>query len=230
MPFGVSVFVPSGSSEPSCWPAFSHHATSGSSRSAPHSSPSVASSPMADLAQLIRRSQPPTRSDLRALLAFQLGVTFALAFCISAVFLPFGELGAVTALMALSLPLVAVRAPATILLERRLDYRPLAVIEIVETVCNYGWAITTVSMGSGSMGVGHRQRGSCACGQPPLDVCGSWGLDVSVAIMEDGVPSLGIWNSYSGSRSCRSPTRSGDKCAHRDYCGRSSFRYMDCIL
>ena len=40
---------------------------------------------------------------------------------------------AVTALMVVALPLTAVRAPGVILLERRLDYRPLALVEIIET-------------------------------------------------------------------------------------------------
>ena len=104
-------------------------------------------------AVLIRQSQPPTRSDLRALLAFQLGLTSVFAFGIAALFLPFGEIGAVTALMVLSLPLMSVRAPAVILLERRLDYRPMAVVEIVETICNYIWAIATVSIGWGVWGL-----------------------------------------------------------------------------
>ena len=104
-------------------------------------------------AVLIRQSQPPMRSDLRALLAFQLGLTSVLAIGIGALFLPFGEIGAVTALMVVSLPLTAVRSPGVILLERRLDYRPLALVEIVETVFYYGWAITTVSKGWGVWGL-----------------------------------------------------------------------------
>ena len=99
---------------------------------------------------LIRRVEPPERADLKALLGFQLGFSTVLAIGIGLAALPFGTLGEVTALMALSLPLTAVRAPGGVLFERQLSYRPLAVVEIVETICYFVWAIVTVSVGWGS--------------------------------------------------------------------------------
>jgi O-antigen/teichoic acid export membrane protein len=102
---------------------------------------------------LIRQVEPPTRADLKALLAFQLGFSTALTVCISAVLIPFGTLGQVTALMVAALPLVAVRIPGVIVLERQLNYRPLALIEIVETISYYSWAIVTVQQGWGVWGL-----------------------------------------------------------------------------
>jgi O-antigen/teichoic acid export membrane protein len=52
---------------------------------------------------LIRRVEPPERADLKALLGFQLGFGTVLAIVIGLTALPFGTLGEVTALMALSL-------------------------------------------------------------------------------------------------------------------------------
>jgi len=102
---------------------------------------------------LIRRTEPPARADLRALLAFQLCLTTALALVVSLIVLPFGQLGQVTAIMLVALPLTAVRVPGAILLERDLDYRPLAALEIVQTICYYVWAIATVEQGWGVWGL-----------------------------------------------------------------------------
>jgi O-antigen/teichoic acid export membrane protein len=102
---------------------------------------------------LIRRVDPPERADLKALLAFQLGFSTVLAVVIGLAALPFGTLGEVTALMALTLPLTAVRAPGSIVLERQLSYRLLAAVEIVETICYFVWAIVTVSVGWGVWGL-----------------------------------------------------------------------------
>ena len=102
---------------------------------------------------LIRRVDPPSRADLKALLAFQIALGTALALGIGVALFPFGELGKVTALMAISLPLTAVRAPGVILLERQLNYKPFALVEIVESSCYYGWAVVFVIYGWGVWGL-----------------------------------------------------------------------------
>ena len=102
---------------------------------------------------LIRRIEPPARADLSALLAFQLGLNTVMAAAISLALLPFGELGQVTAVMVIALPLTAVRVPGVILSERQLNYRPLAVVEIVESICFYGSAIVLVIGGWGVWGL-----------------------------------------------------------------------------
>ncbi len=102
---------------------------------------------------LIRRVEPPERADLKALLAFQLVLNTALAAGIIIALLPFGELGQVTALMVICLPITAVRVPGVILSERQLNYRPLALVEIVESILFFGWAIVTVNAGWGVWGL-----------------------------------------------------------------------------
>jgi O-antigen/teichoic acid export membrane protein len=102
---------------------------------------------------LIRRAQAPARADLRALLAFQLGLNTAIAVGVSAALFPFGEWGQVTALMMMALPLMAWRVPAVILTERQLNYRPLAGVALVESVCYNAWAIVMVIEGWGVWGL-----------------------------------------------------------------------------
>ena len=102
---------------------------------------------------LIRRPEPPTKSELQALVAFQFGLDMILLVGVGLVMLPFGLLGQVTTVIVLSLPLGAFRTPSYILYERRLDYRPMAIVEIVETGVYYAWAIATISIGWGVWGL-----------------------------------------------------------------------------
>jgi O-antigen/teichoic acid export membrane protein len=102
---------------------------------------------------LIRRSEPPTKSELQALVAFQLGLDLILVVVVGLVMLPFGLLGQVTTVIVASLPLGAFRMAAYILYERRLNYRPMAIVEIAETSVYYGWAIATISVGWGVWGL-----------------------------------------------------------------------------
>ena len=102
---------------------------------------------------LIRRSEPPTKSELQALVAFQLGLDLILVVVVGLVMLPFGLLGQVTTVIVLSLPLGAFRMAAYIVYERRLKYRPMAIVEIAETSVYYGWAIATISIGWGVWGL-----------------------------------------------------------------------------
>ena len=104
-------------------------------------------------AALIRGAHVPTRADLKAVLAFQLGLNTAIAVGVGVILFPFGEWGQVTALMLMALPLSAFRVPAVILAERRLNYGPIASADIVETVCYFGWAIVTVIAGWGVWGL-----------------------------------------------------------------------------
>lgn len=102
---------------------------------------------------LIRRPETPTRKELRALLAFQLGLDILIVVLVGLVMLPFGQLGQVTTLIVVSLPLGALRVPATIIYERRLDYRPMAVVEIVSTAVYFAWAIVLIVLGWGVWGL-----------------------------------------------------------------------------
>jgi O-antigen/teichoic acid export membrane protein len=102
---------------------------------------------------LIRREEAPSRDELRALLGFQLVVNVGLVLLVAVVASPFGEAGAVVAVMALALPIGTIRTPAYITYERRLEYRPLAVIEIGETIGYYVWAVAAVAAGFGVWGL-----------------------------------------------------------------------------
>jgi O-antigen/teichoic acid export membrane protein len=98
---------------------------------------------------LIRRAEAPTRAELKALTAFQFGVDLILVVVVALVMLPFGEVGRVTTVIVASLPFGAFRAPAYILYERQLNYRPMAVVEVVQATVYYVWAIATIVLGWG---------------------------------------------------------------------------------
>lgn len=102
---------------------------------------------------LVRRKEAPTKSELQALVAFQFGLEVLIALGVAVVMLPFGVIGQVTTVIVASLPFGAFRSPAVILCERRLEYRPLAVVDIVETSVYYVWAIATISVGWGVWGL-----------------------------------------------------------------------------
>ena len=75
-------------------------------------------------AVLIRRAGDPTDDELRTLLAVQLMLALVIALGLGVVGSRTGTTGAVTAIMGCSLPLLALRAPHAIALERALEYRP----------------------------------------------------------------------------------------------------------
>jgi O-antigen/teichoic acid export membrane protein len=102
---------------------------------------------------LIRKPGDPTVDELRTLLGFQLLAGCGIAVCVALVGFRTGTTGAVAAVMACSLPLLALRAPHAIALERRLDYRAIASIEFTESLSYYLWAIATVAAGWGVWGL-----------------------------------------------------------------------------
>jgi O-antigen/teichoic acid export membrane protein len=104
-------------------------------------------------AALIRRAEHPSVPELRTLLAVQLLLGLIIALAVAAVAFHAGTTGAVTAIMCGSLPLLALRAPHAIALERALDYGPIAATEFAESLVYYGWAIATVAAGWGVWGV-----------------------------------------------------------------------------
>ncbi|MFG2796170.1 oligosaccharide flippase family protein [Streptomyces pseudovenezuelae] len=104
-------------------------------------------------AGLIRREEPPTRQELGALSALQLGVTLAMAALAAALAIPLGRVASVTAVMVASMPLVALQFPGRILLERSLRYRRLVAVEMSQVLCYQAWAIGTVAAGFGVWGL-----------------------------------------------------------------------------
>lgn len=104
-------------------------------------------------AAMIRGRATPSRPELEALLGLQLSIAATLTLLIVVGSLPFGHLGQVTALMALAIPLMTLRTPGFVLLERELAYRPIVTIEFIESAVFYAWAITAVAAGWGVWGL-----------------------------------------------------------------------------
>ncbi len=104
-------------------------------------------------AALIRRPDPPTKSELEAVNGAQLAATGGVALACAAASIPFGRDGLVVAVMVAALPITILRAPSVILLERRLEYRPLATVDVVEAISFYVWAVSTVALGMGVWGM-----------------------------------------------------------------------------
>jgi O-antigen/teichoic acid export membrane protein len=104
-------------------------------------------------AALIRREEPPTRDELRAVNGLQIAATVALAAVVLAGAAPFGSDGLAVAAMAAALPIAVVRAPNVIVLERRLEYRAIALVDVVEAVVFYVAALSAVVAGMGVWGV-----------------------------------------------------------------------------
>lgn len=95
-------------------------------------------------AALIRGRADPERADLEALLATQLVIGVTVVAIAAAIAVLFGGNARVIPIMALAVPLTALRTPGLVMLERELSYRPLAVVEVTETVAYYAWGIVAV--------------------------------------------------------------------------------------
>jgi O-antigen/teichoic acid export membrane protein len=104
-------------------------------------------------AGLIRQPQAPSRSLLRSFLGYQLLVTVGVALLAAASTLFLDEVAVVTLVMVASLPIVALRGPARILLERRLRFGPFVIAELVEFLTYYAWSVGTVLLGWGVWGL-----------------------------------------------------------------------------
>ncbi|WCB96951.1 hypothetical protein DSM104299_05721 [Baekduia alba] len=117
-------------------------------------------------AGLIRREETPTRRELQATLGFQLTTTTGLVCLIAVCGAIFGGAAWVATLMAVSLPIFALRVPTIVMLERKLDWSLPARAEIAETVVFNIIAIGLVVAGAGVWGV--------AAAASAQGVVGSW--------------------------------------------------------
>ena len=104
-------------------------------------------------AGLVRREGPASTEDLRSMVAVQLTLTLTIAVLVALASIPFGRVGAVTAVMVAALPFVSFRTPGVVVLERALNYRPLATAEVAETLAYNAWAISAVAAGFGVWGL-----------------------------------------------------------------------------
>jgi O-antigen/teichoic acid export membrane protein len=103
-------------------------------------------------AGLIRRAEPPERRELEAISGVQLALTLGLALAAALVAIPVGRDGWVVAAMVASLPVTMLKVPSVILLERRLEYRLIAKVDLAEAGAFYAWAVGSVALGAGVWG------------------------------------------------------------------------------
>jgi len=104
-------------------------------------------------AGLVRRPEAPTVEELRSLVGLELAVTAIIGAAVIGVSVWLGGIGDVTAVMILSLPILAVRVPALITLERDLAFGPIALVEAAEVLAYYVWAVVAVLAGFGVWGL-----------------------------------------------------------------------------
>lgn len=116
-------------------------------------------------AALIRQSERPSARQLEAVVGLQLTISLVLTVIAAACAPIFGKAGAVTVVIALSLPIDAIRTVPSVMLERELDYQPLVRIEVSETAAQYGAAIAAVALGAGVWGLagGFVVRAAAGC-------------------------------------------------------------------
>ena len=104
-------------------------------------------------AALIRRPAAPEHADLRAFVALQLIVGSVLLGVVILATRPFGLVGHLTAVMAVSVPITAFRGAGLVVLERQLLYKRIATAETAEQVVGSAWTVVTVVMGWGLWGL-----------------------------------------------------------------------------
>jgi PST family polysaccharide transporter len=102
---------------------------------------------------LVRAASAPDRMDLETLLAIQLGVTLTAAPVGAAIAWQFGELGHVTSVMLLTLPVLALRGAGVVVLERELRWGLLVTTEVVESAVFYVASVAAVVLGAGVWGL-----------------------------------------------------------------------------
>jgi O-antigen/teichoic acid export membrane protein len=102
---------------------------------------------------LIGRSDPPKQRELEAVLGAQLLTSTAVAAAAATAALFVGGDGPVIALMLVALPLISLRVPQAIVLERELEFRKVATVEALELVVQYAWAVAAVAAGAGVWGL-----------------------------------------------------------------------------
>jgi O-antigen/teichoic acid export membrane protein len=93
---------------------------------------------------LIRREEPPTRSEMKAALALQLALTGVLAVVAAGIGALVGGAGLVVALMMAALPVAAFQTPGRVMLSRTLRFKLLSTVEGVSNLLYYSWAIAMV--------------------------------------------------------------------------------------
>jgi polysaccharide transporter, PST family len=102
---------------------------------------------------LIRQSQTPDRRELSAVQGVQLALAGLFVLLAAVLAISGGRAGQVVAVMGASIPLVLMRLPSSISLERDLLFRTIAFVDILESAIYYVWALVTVAAGFGVWGL-----------------------------------------------------------------------------
>jgi O-antigen/teichoic acid export membrane protein len=104
-------------------------------------------------AGLVRRDEPPTVAELRAVLGIQLLLTSTVVACTAVVAALVGGVAVVVAVMVASVLATALQAPGAIVLERRLEYTRRVLVEVCETLTFAGVSVALVVGGAGVWGI-----------------------------------------------------------------------------
>jgi O-antigen/teichoic acid export membrane protein len=104
-------------------------------------------------ASLVSRKEPPRKDELQAVVALQLLLTLTSAAIVAGIGLFAGTPAYLAAVMMLSLPLDVLKGGMAIGLERGLNYRPLAQVEVLEIISYNVIAVALVVAGAGVWGV-----------------------------------------------------------------------------
>jgi O-antigen/teichoic acid export membrane protein len=115
-------------------------------------------------AGMVRRPERPTRAELRTLNGIQLLLTLAVVLPTAAAALALGRVGAVTAIMILSLPISVLQAPGRILLARNMKYDRQLAIDLTSQMSMQIFSVTAVILGAGVWGLASAQIVKAAVG------------------------------------------------------------------
>jgi O-antigen/teichoic acid export membrane protein len=139
-------------------------------------------------AGMVRRPEPPTRSELRTLNGIQLALTLAVCLPAVVVAFGFGRTGAVTAIMIVSLPITLLQTPGRIMLARDMRYDRQIVVDFGAQASFQIFSVVAVFLGAGVWGL--------ATGSIVRAVVGT----VLTAALSIGLqaPSLRGWRGYKG--------------------------------
>jgi O-antigen/teichoic acid export membrane protein len=99
--------------------------------------------------QFISRPEPPSHSELRAIVGLQLAIASPIGILTALIAGLFGGDALVTAVMLLALPVGAIRSSATLLFSRRMEFSQTVRIEIAEVVSYLVFSITAAAYGLG---------------------------------------------------------------------------------
>ena len=103
---------------------------------------------------MVRRPESPSRSELRTITGIQLTIAFAFSVPVAAIALAFfGQAGAVTALMVMSLPIATLQAPGRIVLARRVRFDRQAAVDFGAQTSFYAFSVAAVALGAGVWGL-----------------------------------------------------------------------------